>query len=125
MFSVSGTYRKMVLILDSMVVLSTVLLVGTLSVSGLRGVQSTALVNLFLHFMHYSFIAAVPANAFLMWKEKRVPELVLTISPFIVFLISVVLRAAGTDFPATVFIIFDFYLILWFFFLFIKEAKTL
>jgi len=115
--------KRVRVLLDLAVVASTALLVGAIYTAGLLDEERSYAVGFFLQVMHVSFIAAAVTNIVEQVKEREKGLIVLTALPLLLFLLALILRFFELRFPFALLVVFDLYLIIWFFFLFLRELK--
>lgn len=113
------------LALDMVIVLSTSLLVGVLAYNSLSGSDNRALAEIFLQSMHLGLLVGALLNLIHFAKGKQYLYLVLTALPLALFAVALAGMAWDFRFSNLWLLVFDFYLIFWFFYLAIREAEGL
>ena len=105
------------------IVASTCTLVGILAFDKLSGSDSVLPVSLSLQIMHASFLIGSGAFAAHQFRQRRWLFLVLTLVPVIAFLMALVGSIIGVRPPYLSLLIFDFYVILYYFYLLLQEMN--
>lgn len=115
--------KRLRLIIDITVIISTSFLLGILAFDNLSKSSSSLLLNISLNTMHISLLAGCVVNIVYFSSAKRKRELLLTALPLFFLLLSFVGLIFDFRFPAITLVVFDFYLIFWFYYLVISETK--
>ena len=103
------------------IVASTCLLVGVLAFDKLSATDSALLLNLSLQIMHTSFLIGSVVFAVHQFQHRYLTLLVLTLAPVFMFLLALAGAVIGVRPPNLSLLIFDFYVILYYFYLLIEE----
>lgn len=104
-----------------MTTLSTSILVGIIALDKLNGSDSSNLIEAFLQLMHISLLITVLFNLIQFAKKKKYLFFLLTALPLVLLAIAFIGILYEYKFTNLSLIVFDFYLIFWFFFLTIRE----
>lgn len=107
------------------IVVSTCLLVGVLAFDRVSGTNNDPLVALCLQIMHGSFLIGSVFFALYQVREKRLFHLFLTLAPIVAFLLAGIGVIVGVKPPVIALLLFDFYLILYYFYLFLQELHCI
>jgi hypothetical protein len=111
------------IISDLLIVASTTLLIGIIAFDQLSHTDNQLLRNIFLQSMHLFFLIGIVLNVLHQFKEKQSLHLLFTLIPLFFFFIAVAGLFIGFQFPVVFLLIFDFYLIYWFFYLFVNDLN--
>ncbi|NTV66480.1 MAG: hypothetical protein HGB06_02130 [Chlorobaculum sp.] len=103
------------------IVTSTCLLIGVLAFDRVSGVNNASLVELSLQIMHGSFLIGSVVFALYQIRHKQWVHLILTLAPIFSFLLAGIGVIVGVKPPVVTLLLFDFYLILYYFYLFLSE----
>lgn len=110
------------IVLNSTIVVSTSFLIGVLAYENLVGKEYPNFEFLFLQVMHFSLFVGAIFNCLHFRKNKKWGMFYLTLLPLFLFLISVLGLFLELKFDAIFLLIFDFYILFWFYFLLVKEV---
>jgi len=108
-----------------MIVASTSLLIGVLAFDKLNASEHKLLTEISLQTMHISLLIGVTLNIIHFMKNKMYLYGFLTALPLALFAIALIAVLFDFQFSFFSLIVFDFYLIFWFFFLSIGEIVKL
>ncbi len=111
------------LIFDLLIVVSTTLLLGTIAFDKLSNTDHQLLTNIFLQAMHLSFLLGAVLNLFHQYKSKQYFCTLFTVTPLFFFLVALGGLFVDVRFPVVLLLLFDFYLIYWFFYLFLHDLN--
>ncbi len=117
--------NKLRLLLNSIIVISTSILIGILAIDKLDGSDSEKLIEISLNSMHITLLFGALLNLIHFIKEKSYLKILLTVLPIILFLVAFIGSNNEFKFSNQSLIIFDFYLIFWFFYLSIIEIEKI
>jgi hypothetical protein len=112
------TYR---VIGDLLIVISTTLLIGIIAFDKLSNTDHQLLTNIFLQSMHVFLLIGATLNLPEQFKKRQYSHILLTLLPLCWFFIAVAGLFIGFQFPVVLLLIFDFYLLYWFFYLLLKD----
>ena len=113
--------KKIRIVFNILIVVSTSLLIGILAYENLVGKEYPFFENLFLQIMHFSLFIGAIINLIHLRKNEEWNLFYLTSLPLFLYLISVVGLFTGFQFDAIFLLGFDFFILFWFYFLLIKE----
>lgn len=116
---------KIRLFFNLMIVASTSILIGVLAFDKLNASEHKMLTEISLQTMHVSLLIGVTLNLIHFIKNKMYLYSFLTALPLALFAIALIAVVFDFQFSFFSLIVFDFYLIFWFFFLSIREIVKL
>jgi hypothetical protein len=116
---------KMRLLLNITITLSTAMLVGILAFDKLGNTDNKSLIKIFLQIMHISLFVGATLNIVHFIKDRKFLNVILTALPLAFFVIAVIGSIVEYRFSNLSLVIFDFYLIFWFFYLSLRECENL
>lgn len=117
--------NKLRILLNVIIVLSTSTIVGILTLDNLEDANNSVLIEIFLQVMHVSLFIGAILNLIHFVKDRKYLFFFLTALPLVLFGIALIGMAYDFKFSNLSLIVFDFYLIFWFFFLLIREIDNL
>ena len=117
--------NKLRILLNVIIVLSTSTIVGILTLDNLEDANNSVLIEIFLQVMHISLFIGAILNLIHFVKDRKYLFFFLTALPLVLFCIALIGMAYDFKFSNLSLIVFDFYLIFWFFFLLIREIDNL
>lgn len=103
---------------------TTMVLLFTANYKFTDTIPETAL-NIFLQIMHLSLFFAVLFNVWKQWKKREIVKLILTLLPAAVMAAYVICLSFDYRAPGFTLLIFDFYLIYYFFYLSLEEIRAI
>ncbi len=112
---------KLRIFFNFLVVISVTLLVGVIAFDKMTKTEHLYLTNLFLQLMHVSFLVGSFVNLIYQFKKKQKWLLCFTLLPLVFFVIAFVGVFFNLRFAPLSLLLFDFYLIYWFFYLALRE----
>lgn len=112
---------KIRLFFNLMIVASTSILIGVLAFDKLNASEHKLLIEISLQTMHISLLIGVVLNLIHFMKNKMFLYGFLTALPLALFAVALIAVLFDFQFSFFSLIVFDFYLIFWFFFLSIRE----
>lgn len=105
------------------IVASTSMLVGILAFDRLSGTNNDPLVSLLLQIMHGSFLIGSVIFSVHQIQQRQWSHLILTLAPIGSFMLAIAGVLFGVKPPNVTLLLFDLYLILYYFYLLLKELS--
>ncbi len=112
------------IIADLLIVGSTTFLIGIIAFDKLSNTDNQLLRNIFLQSMHLFFLIGATLNSLHQFKKRQYIGLVFTFIPLFFFFIAIAGLFIGFQFSVLLLLIFDFYLIFWFFYLCLTDIDS-
>jgi hypothetical protein len=110
------------IIADLLIMASSTLLIGILAFDKLSNTDNQLVTNIVLQSMHLFFLIGAGLNVLHQFKNKQYFYFLLTLMPLFFFLIAIAGLFIGFQFPVVLLLVFDFYVIYWFFYLFLHDT---
>lgn len=106
---------------DLLIVISTTLLIVIIALDKLSNTDHQMLTNITLQSMHVFLLIGTTLNLLNQFRNKQYCHILFTSMPLCLFFVAVAGLFIGFQFPVVLLLIFDFYLIYWFFYLLLKD----